>query len=79
MRFRKLKKKLADYGILWDGSVGKGSHGAFVGLSRVTRTREAYTLPKAQQDEVQNKYLKPLRRAFELTLEDGVSDEDFFA
>ena len=79
VNFRKLKKKLAEYAIRWDPSVGHGSHGAFIGLSRITKTREAYTLPKTQQREVDSKYLKPLRRAFELLPEHGVSDDEFFA
>lgn len=79
MNFRKLKKKLNGYDIYWDSSVGRGSHGAFVGLSRITKTRETFPLPKKQQHEVHSKYLKTLRRAFELLPENGVSDEDFFA
>ena len=55
MKFRKLKKKLAEYGIQWDPKIGKGSHGAFVGLSRVTKTRETYPLSMKQQEEVQSK------------------------
>ena len=79
VNFRRLKKKLADYGIQWDPSVGRGSHGAFVGLSRITKTREVYVLPKKQQRELHSKYLKRLRLAFELLPEHGVSDEEFFA
>ena len=78
MNFRRLKKRLAKFNILWDASLGSGSHGAFVGLSHNTQTRQLYTLPKSQQTEVSAKYLKPLRRAFELTEEYGVSDQDFF-
>ena len=79
MKFRKLKKKLAEYDIQWDPKVGKGSHGAFVGLSRVTKTRETFPLSIKQQEEVQSKYLKPLRRAFELLPEHGISDHEFFS
>ncbi len=79
MDFRKLKKRLSRYGIEWDPRIGSGSHGAFVGLSRSTKTRETYPLPKKQQSEVHAKYLKPLRRAFELLPEDGVSDDEFFS
>ena len=77
MKFRKLTKTLAKYGIQWDPSLGKGSHGAFVGLSRHTKTREVFPLSTKQQEEVQSKYLKPLRRAFELLPEYGVSDDEF--
>ncbi len=79
MKFRKLKKKLAEYDIQWDSRLGKGSHGAFVGLSHVTKTRETFPLSRKQQEEVQSKYLNPLRRAFELLPEYGVSDEAFFS
>ncbi len=79
MKFRKLKKKLAEYDIQWDSKLGKGSHGAFVGLSHVTKTRETFPLSRKQQEEVQSKYLNPLRRAFELLPEYGVSDEAFFS
>lgn len=79
MNFRALKKKLAEHGIEWDPKVGKGSHGAFVGLSHITKTRETFVLPQNQQKEVQSKYVRPLRRAFELTPEDGVSDDEFFS
>lgn len=79
MKFRKLKKKLAEYGIQWDPQIGKGSHGAFVGLSHVTKTRETFPLATKQQEEIQAKYLRPLRRAFELLPEHGVSDETFFS
>ena len=79
MKFQKLKKKLAKWGIEWDQTVGKGSHGAFVGLSLRTQIREVYVLPRSQQTEVDNKYLKPLRRAFELLPEYGVSDKEFFS
>ncbi|MHC4696468.1 MAG: hypothetical protein ACYTFA_06985 [Planctomycetota bacterium] len=79
MNFRKLRKKLAEYGIEWDPSVGKGSHGAFVGLSRRTRLREVYVPPESQQKDVAAKYIKPLRRAFELLPEYGVSDEELFS
>ncbi len=78
MKFRKLRDRLAAYGIEWDPAVGKGSHGAFVGLSHHTRIRRVYPLPKDQQKEVSPIYLKPLRRQFELLPEHGVSDEEFF-
>ncbi len=79
MNFRKLRKKLAEYGIEWDPSIGKGSHGAFVGLSRRTKLREVQVLPKSQQTDVSAKYIRPLRSAFELVPEYGVSDEEFFS
>ena len=79
MKFRKLKKKMAEYDISWDGAIGKGSHGAFVGRSHKTKARQTHVLPKSQQDEVHSNYIGPLRRAFELTPEHGVSDKEFFS
>jgi hypothetical protein len=73
-----LRNKLSECGINWDPTIGKGSHGAFVGLSRRTRILRVFPLPRDQQKEVHHKYLKPLRRAFELLPADGVSDEEFF-
>jgi len=74
-----LKKILKKFGIEWDASRGKGSHGVFVGLSHVTRIREVYPIPKSQQRQMSDAYLRPLRRTFELTEKDGVSDDEFFS
>jgi len=78
VKFKTLRERLAGYLIAWDSKVGKGSHGAFVGLSHKTKIRRVYPLPKSQQKDVSPAYLKPLRRAFELLPEHGISDDDFF-
>ncbi len=77
VKFRKLKKLLKEYGIIWDSSRGKGSHGVFIGLSHVTKLNQTYPLPGNQQDTVSPAYLKPLRRRFELTSDHGVRDSLF--
>jgi len=77
LKFRELKKVLSRFGIEWDARRGKGSHGAFVGLSHVSRLRRVYVLPSSQQKEASRAYLNPLRRTFELTNEHGVSDDLF--
>lgn len=77
MKFRELKKVLERYGIDWDSRRGKGSHGAFVGDSYITKLRQVFTVPASQQREVSQVYIRPLRRRFELTAENGVSDEEF--
>lgn len=77
MRFRNLKRLLGEYGIEWDESRGKGSHGTFCGLTLVSRTRQVFPIPRNQQVEIRNPYLSALRRAFELTEENGVSDKLF--
>lgn len=77
MKFRDLRRLLSSFGIEWDERRGKGSHGAFVGLTKNSRIRQVYTLPKDQQKKVSSVYLKPLRRTFELTAQDGVPDDRF--
>jgi hypothetical protein len=77
LKFRELKRILSQFCIEWDARRGKGSHGAFVGLSHVSRLRRVYVLPASQQKEVSRAYLNPLRRTFELTNEHGVSDDLF--
>ena len=74
MRFRWFKKVLRDFGIEWDEEIGKGSHGAFIGLTYHTRILHVHVLPRSKQTDVQRKYLNPLRRQSELTADDGVSD-----
>ena len=61
---------LARLGVHWYPGKGKGSHGAFVGLSKQSRIRRAFTLPKSQQREVSRGYLNPLLRTFELSDDD---------
>ncbi len=78
MKFRALRKKLAQYDIAWDESLGKGSHGVFVGLTLRTRIRRVFPLPASQQKDVSQPYLKSLRRKFELTPDDDISDKEFF-
>lgn len=78
MKFRKLVKKLATFGIRWDKRSGKGSHGAFIGMTAQTRLSRVFVIPYSQQREISKAYLAPLRRAFELTTEDGISDDEFY-
>jgi len=78
MKFKKLKKMLKKFRIEWDPKAGKGSHGSFVGRSHKTKIRESHTIPSKQQVEISSIYVNSLRRTFELTESDGVSDEEFF-
>lgn len=78
MKFSKLRKKLEEWNIHWDARQGKGSHGGFVGRSHVTSIRRVFILPHKQQTDVSKSYIKPLRRQFELTPDDGISDEEFY-
>ncbi len=77
MKFRELRKVLERFGIYWDSSIGKGSHGAFCGISHVTRLRKVYPLSKDQQREVSKIYLRALRKTFEVTSDHDVSDDLF--
>ena len=77
MKFTRLTKVLRDFGIEWDAQIGKGSHGAFVGSSHITNIRCVFVLPRSQHTDVQRKYLNGLRRTFELTVDNDVSDELF--
>jgi hypothetical protein len=77
VKFRELRKKLAPLGIHWDERKGKGSHGVFVGMTVKTKIRRVFPLPRKQQKEVSRTYLISLRRAFELTAENGFNDSDF--
>lgn len=72
MRFRDLRDILAELGIEWEQGKGKGSHGAFVGLSLGSKTKRVYPIPHHQQREVGSAYLAGLRRCFELTPKYGV-------
>lgn len=54
---------------------GKGSHHKFKGRS--TRgTPASYTIPR--DSEVPRQYIRGLRKAFGLTVDDGVSDTEFY-
>jgi hypothetical protein len=77
VNFRHLVRLLRKYEIQWDPRVGKGSHGAFVGLTKKTQIRRVFALPRKQQKETDKKYLRALRRVFELTSGDGVKDALF--
>mgnify|MGYP001587384376 FL=1 len=77
MKFRELCRVLSDFGIQWDERKGKGSHGAFKGLTRVSKTRAVFTIPHGQQKETDRPYIVAIRRRFELTKENGVPDDVF--
>ena len=66
MKFRELKSLLAEHGIEWNPDRGKGSHGAFEGLTLNTKVRAVFIIPKSQQREVSQAYLNPLCRKFEI-------------
>ncbi len=77
MKFRRLRQILSNFGIEWDKSRGRGSHGVFRGQTHSSRLNKVYPIPKEQQKDTSQVYIKPLRRTFELTEEYGVSDDLF--
>ena len=77
MKFRHLRKLLDSYGIIWNATRGRGSHGAFQGLTHISRIRATFTLPHSSQKRVARPYINALRRKFELTDEFGVGDDKF--
>lgn len=77
MKFRDLCRVLSEYEIHWNDRKGKGSHGAFEGLTHVSKIRAVFVIPKHQQTEIGMPYMTALRRRFELKKEHGVPDELF--
>ena len=77
LRYRDLRKKLKDYGIVEDKSRGKGSERMFVGI--VNGKTVAYpTKCHNEGDEKPKAVIEAIRRAFGLTEENGISDKDFY-
>jgi len=77
MKFRDLCQVLSDFGIQWNERKGKGSHGAFQGLTHVSKIRAVFVIPHHQQRETRKPYIAAIRRRFELTKEHGVADDVF--
>ena len=74
-RFKLLKDKLSDLGIIWDSSRGKGSHGVFMGEDQSGR-QQCFPIPRTQQRQVQKQMLNKLRVRFQL---EGSTWDSFFA
>jgi predicted RNA binding protein YcfA (HicA-like mRNA interferase family) len=75
LKFRELRKILNSFGVTEEPSRGKGSHAMF---ARVIDGRR-FTFPVPTEKEVKPPYVRGCRRRFQLTAEDGVSDEDFYS
>jgi len=71
---KKLRKILKSYDAWEEPARGKGGHTAF--LCEVEGNVELYPIPKSR--EVENCYVKGVRRKFKLTEDDGISDQEFF-
>ena len=77
LKYRELRKKLKAYGIVEDKSRGKGSERMFVGV--VNGREVAYpTKCHGEGDEKPIAVIESMRRAFVLTNENVVSDNDFY-
>jgi len=74
LKLRDLIKIMASYGVAWDASRGKGSHGVFWKIIDGGK----YTYPVPNRKEVLVCYVKGCRKKFRLTTDDGVTDEEFY-
>lgn len=74
VKLRRLKQILKHYGVEWDQRRGKGSHGSFV----KTINGRVFSYPVPDEKDVLICYVKGCRTKFKLTVEDGISDKDFY-
>jgi hypothetical protein len=78
LKYRVLRKKLKQYGIVENKRRGKGSERMFEGVVRGRVVRYP-TKCHNEGDEKPVPVIEAVRRAFELTSAHGVSDEEFYA
>lgn len=77
LKYRDLRRLLAQFGIVEDVSRGKGSHRMFSGVVDGREVR--YPIPcHSEGDELARQYVKAVRRAFRLTEADGTADDVFY-
>jgi len=74
IKFRRLRKILKRYGVEWDPTHGKGSHGCFY------KQMEGglFTYPVPDEKDTLICYVRGCRKKFKLTTEDGISDREFY-
>ena len=72
---KKLRRILKSYDAWEDSSRGKGSHTMF--FRRVDGSLYSYPIP-THRPEINDSYVRGVRKRFKLTPADGVSDEVFF-
>lgn len=75
LSMKKLRRALKAYGAWEEPERGKGGHTAF--LRVVDGKTQLYPIPNKR--EVEDCYVRGVRRKFALTPEKGVSDEVFFS
>lgn len=74
LKRRVLARILSSYGVDEIKKRGKGSHTVF--SMKTDDGTFTYPIPKGK--DVKDCYVKGARRRFNLTVDDGVTDEDFF-
>jgi hypothetical protein len=72
---KELRRILKRFGVEEDTSMGKGSHTTF--LLRKSNGVISYPVPTTRKD-VLVCYVRGCRKAFGLTVADGISDEAFY-
>lgn len=77
LRYRTLRAILKSYGIEEDASRGKGSERMFVGVVE-GRLVHYPTKCHSENDEKPVPVINAIRRAFKLTVKDGIQDRDFY-
>lgn len=75
LTLKRLRQILSRYGAWEDSSRGKGSHTMF--FRQLAGGVVSYPIP-THKPEVDQVYVRGIRRRFELTPEHGVSDEEFY-
>lgn len=75
-KFNRLKRILVSYGLVVDKAGAKGSE---VKISDPLRTHKRMRIGKhGRNPEIAKQVIGNIRRKFQLTAEDGVSDQDFY-
>ena len=78
LKYRDLRKRLKEYGIIEDKRRGKGSERVFVGY--IDGRLVAYpTKCHNEGDEKPTPVIEAIRRHFHLTEEHGVTDKQFYS
>lgn len=75
IKLRELRKIMGHFGVSEDTSRGKGGHTLF--YKKLDDGTFSYPVPT--ENNVLPCYVKACRKKFRLTIEHGVSDEEFFA
>jgi hypothetical protein len=74
IKLRRLRQILGSYGVTWDPTKGKGSHGTF---EKIIDGRY-YSYPVPDEKDVLICYVRGCRKKFKLTADDGVTDDEFY-